>query len=95
MKAKLYVQGRSQDLAGGGGKKLFPDLEICMSQSALLEGSGACPPEIFFKWCNLCIFGSDFVFEKFQKLPFFIQFFLKYYFLYKNNVHFRYTLAME
>ena len=31
---KDYIQGRPQDLAGGGGQEFFfSDLEICMSRS--------------------------------------------------------------
>ena len=69
---------------GGGQEIFFLDLEICMSQSdmlrmakpyALLRGfGGMLPREIFFKMEQFgafwCIFGSDFVFKKFQNLPF-------------------------
>ena len=54
----MYMQGRPQDLAGGGGPEFFfSDLEIYMSRSdmlrmakpcALLGSSGACSPEKIF-----------------------------------------------
>ena len=67
----MHAQGRPQDLAGGGGPRIFfPDLEICMSQSdmlrmakpfALLGGFGGMHPrENFFKMVQFgafwCIF---------------------------------------
>ena len=80
-------QGRPQDLAGGGPRFFFPDLEICMSRSdmlrmakpcALLGGfGGMLPRENFLKWCNLVRFGEYFdqilSLKNFKKtLPFFI-----------------------
>ena len=63
-------QGRPQDLARGGPRIFFSDLEICMSRSdmlcmakpcALLGGFGAMlPRENFLKWCNLVRFGVYF-----------------------------------
>ena len=55
---RARLQGRPQDLGGGGGKKFFfSDLGICMSlrdmlrmakPCALLGGFGGMPPENFF-----------------------------------------------
>ena len=60
----------------GGPRIFFSDLEICMSRS-FARGFGGMPPtRKFFKMVQFgafwCIFGSDFVFKKYQKLPFFI-----------------------
>ena len=62
----VKVQGRPQDLGGGGQEFFFSDLGICMSRSdmlrmakpcALLGGFGGMPPrERFFKRCNLVRF---------------------------------------
>ena len=81
-------QGRPQDLAGGGPRIFFSDLEICMSRSdmlrmakpcALLGGFGGMPPrEIFLKWCNLVRFGVYFD----QIL--YLKNLKNYHFLYKN-----------
>ena len=78
----MYLQGRPQDLGRGGAKKYFlSDLDICMLRNdmlrmakpcALLGAFGACPPKNFFlNGAIWCIFGSDFVFKEFKKLPFF------------------------
>ena len=95
-KCYCSVQGRPQDLAGGGAKNLFSDLEICMSRSdmlrmakpcALLGGFGGMPPrENFFKWCNLVRFGV--YFDQILSL----NFFKNYHFLYKKfkNCNFLY-----
>ena len=89
-------QGRPQDLAGGGPRIFFPDLEICMSRSdmlrmakpcALLGGFGGMPPrENFFKWCNLVRFGV--YFYQISSL----KNFKNYHFLYKKfkNCNFLY-----
>ena len=55
----IYLQGRPQDLGGGGPRIFFSDLGICMSRSdmmrmakpcALLGGfGGMTPPRKFFK----------------------------------------------
>ena len=72
----LDCQGRPQDLAGGGPRILFSDLEICM---ALLGGfGGMLPRENFLKWCNLVRFGV--YFDKILSL----KNFNNYHFLYKN-----------
>ena len=65
-------QGRSQDLAGG------PIISPC----ALLGGfGGMLPRENLKKWSKFArfgvYFGSDFVFKKILKLPFFIYNFYK------------------
>ena len=39
---KLIIPGASQDLAGGGQEFFFPDLEICMSRSAMLRMAKPC-----------------------------------------------------
>ena len=76
------IQGRSQDLGGGGAKNnFFSDLEICMSRSecALLGGFvGMSPWENYLKWCNLVRFGV--YFDPILSL----KIFKKYYFLYKK-----------
>ena len=77
------MQGRPQDLAGGGPRIFFPDLEIC----ALLGGFGGMPPrEIFLKWCNLVRFGV--YFDQILSL----KNFKNYHFLYKEfkNCNFLY-----
>ena len=66
----LYLQGRPQDLAGGGGQEFFFQIwkfacrfaTCCAWRShALCYGvSGACPPRNFLKWCNLVRFGVYF-----------------------------------
>ena len=48
------MQGRPQDLGGGGGKNIFfSDLGICMSRSDMLRIAkgvrGHAPPRKFFK----------------------------------------------
>ena len=90
------VQGRPQDLAGGGPRIFFSDLEICMSRSdmlrmtkpcALLRGFGGMPPrKIFLKWCNLVRFGV--YFDQILSL----KNFTNYHFLYINfkNCNFLY-----
>ena len=57
-------QGRTQDLAGGGGSKFFSDLKIlrmtrpcALLSSALLGGFGGMLPSKKFKLCNLVRFG--------------------------------------
>ena len=61
------IQGRPQDLGGGGAKNFFcSDLGICMSRSDMLrmakpcallgEFGGMLPREIFLKRCNLVRF---------------------------------------
>ena len=68
----LLLQGRPQNLGGGGGKNFFFDFEICMSPRdmlrmaspcGLLGGFGGMSPEKFFKMVQFgafwCIFGSD------------------------------------
>ena len=80
------MQGRPQDLAGGGGQEFFfSDLEICMLRSdmlrmakpcALLGGFGGMPPpEKIFKMVR---FGVHFD----QILS--LKNFKNYHFLYKN-----------
>ena len=85
----LFMQGRPQDLGGGGAKNFFfSDLGICMSRSdmlrmakpcALLGGfGGMLPRENFLKRCNLVRFRVYFD----QILSLF--FFKKCHFLYKK-----------
>ena len=79
------IQGRPQDLAGGGPRIFFSDLEICMSRTpcALLGGFGGMPPrENFLKWCNLMRFGV--YFDQILSL----KNFNNYHFLYKNLKNF-------
>ena len=74
----ICMQGRPQDLGGGGPRIFFSDLGICMSRSdmlrmakpcALLGGfGGMLPRENFLKRCNLVSFRVYFD----QILPFFI-----------------------
>ena len=48
----MYVQGRPQDLGGGGQEFYFSDLGICMPRSDMLRiarGFGGMPPEKIFK----------------------------------------------
>ena len=67
------IQGRSQDLAGGGGKNYFFQIWKFACARGVRRHA---PPRKFFKMVQFgafwCIFRSDFVFKKFQKLPFFI-----------------------
>ena len=89
-KFQYCLQGRPQDLAGGGGKNFFlSDLGICMSRSdmlrmakpcALLGEFGGMPPprKYFLKWCNLVRFGG--YFDQILSL----KNFKNYHFLYKN-----------
>ena len=91
------IQGRSQDLGGGGARIFFLDLEICMSRSdmlrlaklyALLGGFGDMPPKKAFLngaiWCVLVCILIRFSLQNFKKI---IIFYIK-------NKYFRYTLAM-
>ena len=85
----VMLQGRSQDLGGGGGQEFFfSDFGICMSRSdmlrmakpcALLGGfGGMLPRENFLKRCNLVRFRVYFD----QILSLFFS--KKCHFLYKN-----------
>ena len=71
-------QGRSQDLGGGGARNIFFRCgDLHGEAMRFVRGvRGHAPPRKFFKMVQFgafwCIFGSDFVFKKFQKLPFFI-----------------------
>ena len=90
------IQGRPQDLGGGGQEIFFSDLEIRMSRSdmlrmakpcALVGGFGGMPPrENFLTWCNLVRFGV--YFDQILSL----KNFNNYHFLYKNfkNCNFLY-----
>ena len=71
-----YLQRRSQDLTGGG-KNYFFQIWKFACREATCWGLGGMPPsEKLFKMVQFdafrCIFGSNFVFKKFFKLPFFI-----------------------
>ena len=73
-----YIQGRPQDLAGGGGARILFFSDLAKS-CALLGGFGGMPPrEIFLKWCNLVRFGV--YFDQILSL----KNFKNYNFLYKN-----------
>ena len=85
----VMIQGRPQDLAGGGGKKFFirfGNLHVAKRHAAhgakpcaLLGGFGGMPPEKFFlKWSNLVRFGV--YFDQILSL----KNFNNYHFLYKN-----------
>ena len=74
----LY-QGRKSMFKHGGdniGEKYTSrkrDVLRGAKRRAFLGGFGGMPPrEIFLNGAIWCIFGSDFVFKKFQKLLFFI-----------------------
>ena len=97
-KSTVHVQGRPQDLGGGGAKNFFSsDLGICMSRSdmlrmakpcALLGGFGGMfPREIFLKRCNLVRFRV--YFDQILSL-----FFSKNAIFYIKNKYFRYTFVM-
>ena len=73
----MTIQGRSQDLGGGGEELFFSDLEIgmslrdmpCMAKPcALLGGFGAC--KNFFNGAIWCVFCANFIFKIFQKILF-------------------------
>ena len=88
------MQGRPQDLGGGGGQEFFfSDLGICMSlrmakPCALLGGfRGMLPRENFLKRCNLVRFRVYFD----QILSLFFQ---KNAIFYIKNKYFRYTFVM-
>ena len=82
----LMYQGRPQDLAGGGVKNFFSDLEICMSRSDMLRMAKPCallgwfggmppPPEKFFLngaiWCVLVYILIRFCRQNFLKITIF------------------------
>ena len=81
----LYIQGRLQYLAGGLSNIFFRfgNLHVAKRHAAHGEAMrfdggvrGHAPPRKFFQMVQFgafwCIFGSDFVFKKFQKLLLFI-----------------------
>ena len=72
-----YTRGVPRIWEGGGPRIFFFQILKFPCREALLGGFGGMPPpRKFFKMVQFgafwCIFGSDFVFKKFQKLPFFI-----------------------
>ena len=89
-------QGRPQDLIGGPRIFFrFGNLHVAKRHAAhgfairLARGvRGHVPPRKFFKMVQFgafwCIFGSDFYFKKFRKLPFFYRNFKNCNFLYKR-----------
>ena len=91
------LRGRIQGLAAPwwAKKDFFQIRKFAYRESKGVRGH-APPPRNLFKMVQFgafgCIFGSDFVFKKFNKLPFFISKFQKLQFLYKNlkNYHFLY-----
>ena len=69
----ISVQGRPQDLAGGGSKNFFFQIWkfACREAMRFAKGvRGHAPPIIFFKMVQFgafwCIFWSDFVLKKYQ-----------------------------
>ena len=93
-----YVQGRPQDLGGGGAKNFFfSDLGICMSRSDMVRMAKPCaflggfggmlPREKFLKRCNLVRFRV--YFDQILSL-----FFSKNAIFYIKNKYFRYTFVM-
>ena len=82
-----YEQGRKSMFKHGGddiGVKYtsrLRDVSRGAKRRALLGGFGGMPPrEFFLNGAFWCIFGSDFVPKKLQKLPFFIIKSLKFLF---------------
>ena len=77
----MHNQGRPQDLGWGGAKNFFlrfGNLHVAKPCALLGGGSGACPLRKFLKMVQFgafwCIFGSNFLLKKIQKVPFFISF---------------------
>ena len=65
----------------GGGPRIFFEIWKFACREAMRfarGGSGACPPRKFLKMVQFgafwCIFGSNFLLKKIQKVPFFISF---------------------
>ena len=93
----VRVQGRPQDLGGGGARIFFSDLGICMSRSNMLRMASPCallggfggmlPRENFLKRCNLVRFRV--YFDQILSL-----FFKKNAIFYIKNKYFRYTFVM-
>ena len=96
-KISRILQGRPQDLGGGGQEFFFPDLGICMSRSDMLRMAKSCallggfggmlPRENFLKRCNLVRFRV--YFDQILSL-----FFSKNAIFYIKNKYFRYTFVM-
>ena len=87
------MQGRPQDLAGGGWPRIFffrfGNLHVA-KRHALLGGFGGMPPrENFLKWCNLVRFGAFWCvlvrFGVYFDHILSLKNFKNYHFLYKKN----------
>ena len=74
---KLCIQGRSQDLAGGGDKNFFSDFKIC---TLLGVFGGILPREIFLYGAIWCLLVHIWI-----KFSLFEKSFKNYHFLNKNN----------